>query len=66
MFYNGVYLDNLDYLEICYFWLPFASVNKCKYVIDKARIGCDEWTRKLADLAEDSAKNTRCLALVSP
>lgn len=67
MFYREVYWDNLDYLEICYFWyLPFSSVNQCKYVIDKAGIGCDEWTSKLADLAEDSVKNTSCLALMSP
>jgi hypothetical protein len=37
-----------------YFWyLPFASVRQCKYVLDKAQIGADEWTAKRADLAEE-------------
>ena len=37
-----------------YFWyLPFASVRQCKYVLDKAQIGADEWMTKRADLAEE-------------
>jgi hypothetical protein len=37
-----------------YFWyLPFASVRQCKYVMDKAQIGADEWMGKRADLAEE-------------
>ena len=37
-----------------YFWyLPFASVRQCKYVLDKAQIGADEWMAKRADLAEE-------------
>ncbi len=35
----------------CY--LPFASVRQCKYVLDQAQIGVDEWTSKRADLAEE-------------
>jgi hypothetical protein len=37
-----------------YFWyLPFASVRQCKYVLDKAQISTDEWTAKRDDLAEE-------------
>ncbi len=37
-----------------YFWyLLFASVRQCKYVLDKAQIGADEWMAKRADLAEE-------------
>ncbi len=37
-----------------YFWyLPFASVRQCKYVMDKARIAQDEWMSKRADLTEE-------------
>ncbi len=37
-----------------YFWyLPFVSVRQCKYVLDKAQIGTDEWMTKRADLAEE-------------
>ena len=37
-----------------YFWyLPFASVRQCKYVMDKAGIAQDEWMSKRADLAEE-------------
>ncbi len=40
-----------------YFWyLPFASVRQCKYVVDKAGIAQDEWTSKRADLAEEHKK----------
>ena len=37
-----------------YFWyLPFASVRQCKYVLDKAQISTDEWMAKRDDLAEE-------------
>ena len=37
-----------------YFWyLPFASVRQCKYVMDKAGITLDEWTTKRGDLADE-------------
>ena len=37
-----------------YFWyLPFASVRQCKYVMEKAGIAQDEWMSKRADLAEE-------------
>jgi hypothetical protein len=37
-----------------HFWyLPFASVRQCKYVLDKAQICADEWMAKRADLAEE-------------
>ncbi len=36
------------------FWyLPFASVRQCKYVMDKAQIGADKWMGKRADLAKE-------------
>ncbi len=37
-----------------YFWyLPFASVRQCTYVLDKAQISTDEWTAKRDDFAEE-------------
>ncbi len=37
-----------------YFWyLPFASVRQCKYVMDKADIPEDEWMARRAALAEE-------------
>ena len=37
-----------------YFWyLPFASVRQCKYVMDRAKIPEDEWRSKREDLADD-------------
>jgi hypothetical protein len=33
--------------------LTFASVGQCKYVLDKAQIGADEWMGKRADLDEE-------------
>ena len=42
------------HLMASYFWyLPFASVRQCKYVMDKAGIAQDEWMSKRADLAEE-------------
>ncbi len=32
---------------------PLQSVGQCKYVLDKAQIGADEWMAKRADLAEE-------------
>jgi hypothetical protein len=35
-----------------YFWyLPFASVRQCKYVMDRAKIPEDKWRTKREDLA---------------
>jgi hypothetical protein len=40
-----------------YFWyLPFASVRQCKFVMDKAQISADEWMGKRTDLAEEHKK----------
>ena len=37
-----------------YFWyLPFASVRQCKYVMEQSRIPEDEWMAKRAALAEE-------------
>ena len=37
-----------------YFWyLPFASVRQCKYVMEQSRIPEDEWMTKRAALAEE-------------
>jgi len=37
-----------------YFWyLPFASVRQCKYVMDRAKIPEDEWRSKREDLADE-------------
>ncbi len=37
-----------------YFWyLPFASVSQCKYVMDRAKIPEDEWRTKREDLADE-------------
>jgi hypothetical protein len=37
-----------------YFWyLPFASVRQCKYVMDRAKIPEDEWRTKREDLADE-------------
>ena len=39
-----------------YFWyLPFASVRQCKYVMEMAKIPDDEWMGKRAALAEEHA-----------
>ncbi len=39
-----------------YFWyLPFANVRQCKYIMDKADITEDEWMSKRAALAEEHA-----------
>ena len=43
-----------QHLVDSYFWyLPFASVRQCKYVMDKAAITLDEWTTKRGDLADE-------------
>jgi hypothetical protein len=37
-----------------YFWyLPFASVRQCKYVMDRAKNPEDEWRTKREDLADE-------------
>ncbi len=37
-----------------YFWyLSFASVRQCKYVMDRAKIPEDEWRTKSEDLADE-------------
>jgi hypothetical protein len=42
-----------------YFWyLPFASVRQCKYVMEQSKIPEDEWMAKRAALAEEH--NTPC------
>ncbi len=44
-----------------YFWyLPFASVRQCKYIMDKAKVQEDEWRSKHDDLeAEDKMPGAR-------
>ena len=45
---------SLQHVVDSYFWyLPFASVRQCKYVMDKAGITLDEWTTKRSDLADE-------------
>jgi hypothetical protein len=40
-----------------YFWyLPFASVRQCKYVMERAKIQDDEWMTKRAALAEEHTR----------
>ena len=40
-----------------YFWyLPFASVRQCKFVLERAKLLDDEWMTKRAALAEEHTR----------
>ena len=48
-----LYIDFQHAIDSYFWYLPFASVRQCKYVMDKAQIGADEWMSKRADLADE-------------
>ncbi len=41
-------------IEIYFWYLPFASVRQCRYVMDKEDIPEDEWMTRRAALAEEN------------
>jgi hypothetical protein len=56
--------NGFQHLFDSYFWyLPFASVRQCKYIMEQSRIPEDEWMAKRAALAEEHNTPGACDSL---